>query len=56
MLNQEAGHSAAEFVKLLLALTGLPWAYRKIDRWRRRHRKPQFDFQRVKGVDREQAT
>ena len=35
--------AAAEFVKLLLALTGLPRAYRKLDRWRRRHHKPRLD-------------
>ena len=36
-LMREARHSAAEFFKLLLALTGLPWVYRTLDR-RRRHR------------------
>ena len=33
---REARHSAAEFFKLLLALTGLPRVYRTLDR-RRRH-------------------
>ena len=35
--------TVAELVKLLLAYTGLPRVYRKIDRWRQRHRKPQLD-------------
>ena len=38
---REARHGAAEFFKLLLALTGLPWVYRTLDR-RRRH-KPRLD-------------
>ena len=33
-LNREASHSAAEFFKLLLALTGLPRVYRTLDRHR----------------------
>ena len=41
MLMREARHSAAEFFKLLLALTGLPRVYRTLDR-RRRH-KPRLD-------------
>ena len=36
-------NTVAELVKFLLAYTGLPRGYRKIDRWRRRHRKPQLD-------------
>ena len=35
--------TVAELVKFLLAHTGLLRVYRKIDRWRRRHRKPQLD-------------
>ena len=35
--------TVAELAKCLLAHTGLPRLYRKIDRWRRRGRKPQFD-------------
>ena len=35
--------TVAELVKLLLAYTGLPRVYRKIDRWRRRHRKPRLN-------------
>ena len=43
ILMREAQQSVAEFFKILLAHTGLPRGYRKIDRWRRRHRKPKFD-------------
>ena len=35
--------AVAEFVKLLLALTGLPRAYRKLDRWRRRYYNPHLN-------------
>ena len=35
--------TVVELVKLLLAYTGLPRVYRKIDRWRRRHRKPHLN-------------
>ena len=41
MLMREARHSAAEFFKFLLALTGLPRVYRTLDR-RGRH-KPRLD-------------
>ena len=36
-------NTVAELVKLLLAYTGLPRVYRKIDRWRRRHHKPHLN-------------
>ena len=35
--------TVVDLVKLLLAYTGLPRVYRKIDRWRRRHHTPQLD-------------
>ena len=35
--------TVAELVKFLLAHTGLPRVYRKIDRWRRRHHKPHLN-------------
>ena len=35
--------TVVELVKLLLAYTCLPRVYRKIDRWRRRHRKPRLN-------------
>ena len=35
--------TVAELVKFLLAHTGLPRGYRKIDRWRRRHHKPHLN-------------
>ena len=37
------GEFTAELVKFLLAHTGLPRVYRKIDRWRRRHHKPHLN-------------
>lgn len=37
-----ATDGAAEFLKLLLALTGLPGAYRTLDRRRRRHCRPRL--------------
>ena len=43
ILMEEARHSAAECVKLLLALTGLPRAYQALDRRRRRDDKPRLD-------------
>ena len=43
ILMKKALQSVSEFFKILLALTGLPRVYRNIDRWRRRHRKPQLD-------------
>ena len=35
--------TVVELVKFLLAYTGLPRVYRKIDRWRRRHREPRLN-------------
>ena len=50
-LMKEARHSAAEFFKLLLALTGLPRVYRTLDRrWRHKPRPDELDARTQEAV------